>query len=616
MEALGEKLFANLILVIRDSCHALRIAMKDPLHHDKLFGKIWEELFNKKGAVVQSFQYSDKLKALLVAAQRENASPVSLHTAQPLAVVLESFSFAKQRFDSTVDPAAKLSLMLLPVATVLAFVASDTRIKTPLRQRARRGLEFLDSKNCVGLGISADWGIVWEAFLRLFDAGDHDIACSSEEIEGLIKSVEILFLEGAVFQDCVLQGPVAPQPAIGGTLLPPVVSHSMAAAGVEGQFISTIVKKHLGKRCVFNVNGDPVVMWGALPSAGKADVASRIKNVAKVSIGRLRADFPTSEMRFFLRAFNMSLVQDAFAPHGEESKQEALTRCCQAALKSMRCPEAGEAEALLEYKALATGLAGLATPGQPLATKTNREIWGLCLDPAFLGKHLPGISCTRMQDLVRFYESILDGSCGVERGLAKVRASIKESHHTTDINVLDDVAVLVDTTLQPWDLAKKVFGFWEPGEFGLECGVLWREVLGARMGIYNGQLEGTSKNLRPGTYKSVKAGVFKAIGAATCRHARQPSAAHGTPSLATALASKTDAPVAGTLAAALAPKTDATFAGTPKCPHWHKGFSCTGPSCQHDLLAGCWGLAYTLQINLFLTDFEGVPICLAGWGLG
>ena len=53
--------------------------MKDPLHHDKLFGKVWEELFNKKGAVVPNFQHSDKLKALLVGAAPLELAACPLH---------------------------------------------------------------------------------------------------------------------------------------------------------------------------------------------------------------------------------------------------------------------------------------------------------------------------------------------------------------------------------------------------------------------------------------------------------------------------------------------------------------------------------------------------------
>ena len=98
LEALGKRLFNNLILLIRDPCHALKIAMKESLHYDELFGKIWEELSltTKKGAVV-NLQHSDKLKALLVAAQKEGAMPLGFQAShQPLVVVLECFSFAKQ----------------------------------------------------------------------------------------------------------------------------------------------------------------------------------------------------------------------------------------------------------------------------------------------------------------------------------------------------------------------------------------------------------------------------------------------------------------------------------------------------------------------------------------
>jgi len=503
-----------------------------------------------KNAVVPNFQHSDKLKALLVAAQKEGAKPVGLPSdLQPLGVVLECFSFAKQRFDSTVDPCAKMALMLLPVTTVLAFTASDARLKPEVRNRAREGLEFLTSKNVTGLGISADWGIVWEAFLRLFDAGDHDIAASSQEIDGLIAALEKLFVDGGVFHAKVWKEPLVHQPAIGGKVLPPTISHNMQAAGVDGQFITTIVGNQLQQKCVFNVGGDPVLLWGQLAERDKAELGSRIQNVAKVSIGRLRADFPKSEMRSYLQAVHMPLVQPAFGPGGTVSKQEALTRCCKAALNSMGCPEPDEAVALVEYKELASCFARLALPGRPLATKSNREIWGHCLDDSFLREHFPGRPFLHFQDLIRYYQSIEDGSCNVERGLAGVRAYIKE-FQSNDIGVVDDLAVLTDAQLQPEDFAVKRHGVWEVGPFGLECGALWREVLGARMGIYHLQKQRAQKT---GTYKHVKAGVLKAIGAATTatttllRTHQQPSP----------------------LVAALAKKS---IAGTPGCPHWHKGF--------------------------------------------
>jgi len=94
----AERMFLNLRILVRDSAHAIRIAMRDPLLHDKVFGQVWEELFNKKHAVVPDLQYSDKLRNLLVAAQREGAMPLGLPSGlQPLSVVtrkvMETFPF-------------------------------------------------------------------------------------------------------------------------------------------------------------------------------------------------------------------------------------------------------------------------------------------------------------------------------------------------------------------------------------------------------------------------------------------------------------------------------------------------------------------------------------------
>ena len=573
-------MFNDLVQLIRDSAHALRVAMKDPLHHDELFGKVWEQLFDKKKAVVPSFQNSEKLKALLVAAQEQGAKPVGLPSvSQPLAVVLQCFSFAKQRFDSTVDPCAKLALMLLPVATILAFTASDARGKPDIQKRAREGLEFLTSKNVTGLGLSADWGIVWEAFLRLFDAGDHDIAGSSEEIEGLIEGLEKVFVQGGVFRDRIWQGPLANQAAIGAKMLPPTISHNMEAAGVDGQFVTTIVGKQLQHQCVFNVGGEPVLMWGDLVPSEKAELSSRIQNVAKCSIERLRGEFPKTEMRFFLRALHMPLVQAAYGREGTTSKQQSLAGCCKAALEALRCPASEMAAALLEFMKLARLFARLARPGQPLAAKSNREIWGHCLDDSFLEEHFPGKPFLRIPDLIRFYHSIEDGSCSVERALAGVRAFIQESR-STDIDFLDDLAVLDDSQVQPQDVAVLRHGIWEAGPFGLKCGALWREVLGARMGIYNTvHAHGTGpgkKVVKPGTFKCVKAGVLKAIGAATTSRNPngQPLAALQPPSLSMALAQG----------------GASSSAGTPSSPYWHKGFYRWVLPRRYAMCEGLWAL--------------------------
>ena len=88
---------------------------------------------------------------------------------QPLAGVLKNEAFANIRFDSTAEPVAKMALMSLPVATCLAYIASDRRHERHQRDRATALLKKLDTKLCTAIGVSADWGIICTWFLRLFD---------------------------------------------------------------------------------------------------------------------------------------------------------------------------------------------------------------------------------------------------------------------------------------------------------------------------------------------------------------------------------------------------------------------------------------------------------------
>ena len=126
--------FPNVVLILRDAAHALRIAIKDPLHHDDVFGDVWESLFNVRHALVPDVMNSQRWQALLQQIQKEVLRIVG--ASQPLQVVLKHLRFAKQRFDSVADPMAKVALILLPLGTLLAFIRSDERHKPDPRARA------------------------------------------------------------------------------------------------------------------------------------------------------------------------------------------------------------------------------------------------------------------------------------------------------------------------------------------------------------------------------------------------------------------------------------------------------------------------------------------------
>ena len=97
----AREIFPNLIIVIRDPAHAIRIASQS-LHCDDVFGKVWHELFDDRHALVPDLMNSSKWHNLLVAIHDYNCQVVARPgVAQPMARVQRNVAFPKQRFDST-----------------------------------------------------------------------------------------------------------------------------------------------------------------------------------------------------------------------------------------------------------------------------------------------------------------------------------------------------------------------------------------------------------------------------------------------------------------------------------------------------------------------------------
>ena len=140
-------LFPNLLLVIRDPAHAIRIAAKS-LHCDDVFGDVWHALFDGRHALAPDIMNSAKWHNLFVAIQQDNILPLAEPGIgrKPLDRVVRNLSFAKQRFNSTAGPVGKIALMLLPVATLLAYISSDVRHDAEMRERAKTLLKKLDTK--------------------------------------------------------------------------------------------------------------------------------------------------------------------------------------------------------------------------------------------------------------------------------------------------------------------------------------------------------------------------------------------------------------------------------------------------------------------------------------
>lgn len=199
MSIAARTLFPNTIWALRDAAHYIRIAARNPLHMDENFNIIYEELFNRSDGLVKTIQNSPKYKEIFQGIQKEVLRIPG--RANAIDKVLKHFSFAKQRFDSFADPCAKLSVMLLPAASLLAFIASDSRVEAEKRARAKTMLKLFSPKFCLSLGVSADFGLLCSQFLRTFDKDDHDIAASARGLDEFECTMRAVFKEGMLFFD-------------------------------------------------------------------------------------------------------------------------------------------------------------------------------------------------------------------------------------------------------------------------------------------------------------------------------------------------------------------------------------------------------------------------------
>ena len=469
-------LFPNVLIVIRDPAHAIRIASK-ALHCDDVFKQVWEDLFDGKHSLVPDLMNSSKWHNLLVAIQGDNIRAVRRPgVPQPLAEVLRNVGFAKQRFDSTSGPVVKIALMILPVATLLAHIASDMRHERPQRECATVLLRKLDTKFCTAIGVSADWGVICNWFLRLFDVAGHDIAKSRSEIDSMIETLDAVFLEGCCFKRLLDPATAAVSAAsvVAGDLLPPI-HNAVSDAGREAAFITSKVLRNLRKKFVFYSGGMPVLLWGEPPEAHKEELLHRVQNVACLAKGRLLADFPRDDVRSCLAVFDRRLVRKGFGPLPDRGVRLFLLR----GLRKLADLLGREVVALsLQYNGVLPYMLQQMEPSQPLAEKTNQEAWALLLDDAeweaACPKRLRAASHV-LSRLIRFYISIEDGECTVERDLGEFREHTLV-HRTSHMEFLDDTLLMKlngPRTVSEFDEGT-VDSRVELTPFSRECSSLWR----------------------------------------------------------------------------------------------------------------------------------------------
>ena len=84
---------------------------------------------------------------------------------------------------------------------MFAYIGPDERSKPCERARAKEMLKTLDGNFALAIAVSADWGLITQACIRVFDKHEHDIAKTDSGIRSFKKGIaNIIRSRRRVFQ--------------------------------------------------------------------------------------------------------------------------------------------------------------------------------------------------------------------------------------------------------------------------------------------------------------------------------------------------------------------------------------------------------------------------------
>ena len=270
---LKERYFPNCILIHRDPAHAVRIAVKDPMKRADEMASVFHALFDGDHALLKDIRASDLWAEKLRECQRR-----VLHHDQALGGdrkhIVNTFSFAPQRFESFCRPLFTVICLLVPVVTMLTMIADDWR-DDKAKKRAEKSLSALTFRFIVNMGLSADYAEIGLRLIREFDALAKDPATSRVLLEAWRCKVQRLFVEGAIATE--------------------------AAVGQTATKIALAQSHHIGNNVVC---GDRTFnFFSEHPTRIVAEGVSVFKHISAIAMERIDADFRYNDLYMAFSVF-------------------------------------------------------------------------------------------------------------------------------------------------------------------------------------------------------------------------------------------------------------------------------------------------------------------------
>ena len=496
-----QRYFHNVGFVIRDMAHAIRISTST-IQFDSYFEEVFQDIVTKKQhAFLPNVAHSKKWQAQLVAIQQEVLKMPARSAKGALRVVLKHFSFARHRMNSCADPLAKFCLMLMPIALLLSAKTIDERLDSKARGNAADLLKKFQPKYLLAAGAAADWGLITNDFLRVYDHFQHDIANSAADLHAFAETMLACFINGGIFR--------AMPASSGSTDVRAGAPNGDATQRKNAAFVTERVRLQMKQKAVFRCGSQPQVVWGQVSETDLTDLSSRLRLSAQLAVDRVRAEF--CSLRLAFSCFRCSVVAKAFGP---PARAPIVDQLCSNVEKLARAFGLNERLAVVEYKEIApmvvntmraeigdvsSGLPSTSSPACSGFRVDNKAKWATFGQEFHLNKCFPnrGVPFTVFPSLIRIYISILDGEVQNERDLGTMRELLEEHSGPLGASLLDDLLMLhLNGPRLPTEVAKtKDNVLVEPTPFTTAAAKLWRQTYGARFGLYNSRTNARSATL-------------------------------------------------------------------------------------------------------------------------
>lgn len=411
----------NIAFLCRDPAHAIRIAAKDPLHAEEIYGAFWTEVFDSQHALIRDVQCSDQLRAKLESCQQRVREVLGSQGAG-LQSILKHMSAAKQRFESFASPARRYCLLLNALALLLALIASDVRKDKPTRDRAAAFLEAMTPESIVVAGLTADYTAECLDFVRRFDRSNVDPATMARARDDFNERMTALFLNGYA----------ALQPPEGET---------------QDRTMLQIAMQQVADMLVFYYNDKRHVLWSAGAAAKVKTSMARMAGVVKDLLQRVNVELSDSDMVSSFQVFNLAEWSNTDFSEGRTTVLLGHLRAITRSIGKDPVSVKAEFQRLLPV-ALANRQAKIASAPEGTIVD-NRDVWGELLESDLIA------SCQVMPHVIRLYLAVPLGTPDVERNLGKLTALLAEH---SGPNSGQTIWMLVEGALDLPDREEDLFG--------------------------------------------------------------------------------------------------------------------------------------------------------------